>query len=90
MGDTSGRVVSYPAISGADGLAVKRSEDDPASKVPRRMSYQSRKRYTSRADKFKQHMKAYRLAFICAFLIFVVYLAFSWRELYDYFRTFFM
>ncbi|MFK8055747.1 MAG: hypothetical protein AB8F78_06465 [Saprospiraceae bacterium] len=54
------------------------------------MSYQSRKRYTSRADKFKKHMKAYRLAFICAFLIFLVYVAFNWTSLYDYYRTFFM
>ena len=54
------------------------------------MSYQSRKRYTSRADKYKKHMKAYRLAGLCAFLIFLVWLAFSWRGLYDYARTYFM
>ena len=54
------------------------------------MSYQSRRRYTGRGQRFREHMRVYRLVWLFGLLFLAAWVAFNWRWLYDYGRTYFM
>lgn len=54
------------------------------------MAFRSRKKYVSRREKLKRHIKVYRLIALYGSLFLVVWLLFNYRSIYDYLRTFFM
>ena len=54
------------------------------------MSIRNRKRYVGRAAKFGEHMRVYRLIYVFAIIFLLAWVAFNWRWLYDYGRTYFM
>ena len=54
------------------------------------MSYQSRKRYVGRAEKYRKHVRVYRLIALFGALALAVWLMFNWRWIYDYARVYFM
>ena len=49
----------------------------------------SRARYRSRRERLRQHLRAWRLGFVAVGLALAVVVAFNWRTIYDWARTFF-
>ena len=48
----------------------------------------SRQRYTSRRDRLRRHLRAWRLAFVAVGLSLLVVLLFNWRSIYAYLKTY--
>ncbi len=48
----------------------------------------SRARYTSRRNRLRRHLRAWRMAFIAVGLSIIVVLAFNWRDIFNYLKTF--
>ena len=49
-----------------------------------------RRRYRGQAGRFREHMRVYRLIYLFGLLFAAAWLAFSWRGIYDWARTYFM
>ena len=48
-----------------------------------------RARYTSRRERLRRHLRAWRLGALAVLLALAVVLIFNWREIYEWVRTFF-
>ena len=51
------------------------------------MPHKAHKRYIGRAEKYKRHVRVYRLIWAFGLLALAVWLAFNWRWMYDYVRV---
>ena len=49
-----------------------------------------RRRYRTGRSRFREHMRVYRLIYLFGLLFLVAWLAFSWRGVWDWGRTYFM
>lgn len=56
----------------------------------RRTHRSTRKRYVSRRQRLRKHLRAWRLAFLAIGLALVVVIVLSWRDIYTYVRFYFM
>lgn len=55
-----------------------------------RTNRSTRKRYVSRRERLRKHLRAWRLAFLAVGLALAVVLVLSWRDIYTYLRFYFM
>lgn len=52
----------------------------------RRTNRSTRKRYVSRRERLRKHLRVWRLAFVAVALALAVILLFNWREIYTFLR----